>query len=106
MRIRHDAAELNMRNVCRVQRRLNLIEQTAAACALSTVMDENLLAALSADKLTDLILRSAAKIDVGRGIVAEIAHFQYSPLKMIRFDSVRTKKRPSVWKTESCSDAR
>ena len=106
MRIRHDAAELNMRNACRVQRRLNLIEQTAAACALSAVMDQNLLAALSADKLTDLILRSTAKIDVSRGIVTEIAHFKYSPLKMIRFDSVRKKKRPSVWKTESCSGAR
>ena len=69
-------------------------------------MGQNLLAALSADKLTDLILRSAAKIDVGRGIVTEIAHFKDSPLEMIRFDSVRKKKRPSVWKTESCSGAR
>ena len=81
VRIRHDAAELNMRNACRIQRRLNLIEQTAAACALSAVMNQDLLAALSADEFADPVLRPTAKIDVGRRIVAEVAHIWNSPLE-------------------------
>ena len=74
MRVGDDAAKLDMRDVRRVEGRFDLVEQAAAARALTAEMNQNLFAALRADEVADLLMGIFAEIDVGRGVIAEIAH--------------------------------
>ena len=74
MRVGDDAAKLDMRDVRRVEGRFDLVEQATAARALAAEMNQNLFAALRADEVADLLMGIFAEIDVGRGVIAEIAH--------------------------------
>ena len=74
MRIGDDAAELDVGDARRIEGRFDLIEQAAAARALAAEMNQNLFAALRADKVADLPLGIAAEIDVGGRVKFKIAH--------------------------------
>ena len=105
MRVGDDAAKLDMRDVRRVEGRFDLVEQAAAARALTAEMNQNLFAALRADEVADLLMGIFAEIDVGRGVIAEIAHEEktsssvcYALISEMEKTNVREKGR-RLWRT-------
>ena len=46
-------------------------------------MNQNLFAALRADEVADLLMGIFAEIDVGRGVIAEIAHEEKPPHRCV-----------------------
>ena len=59
---------------------------------LAAEVDENLFAALRADKSADLLMRISAEIDMGRGIIAEIAHGEKTSSSVIYAFNSETEK--------------